>query len=180
MTEDKKLNAAESLVLIGRMIENTRNRMAGSAGLHLLTWGYVTVATTLAVWGLASYFDNTHWNYLWFMLPVDRLPHNPPARIRNDRILFPHLRRPGDRHNLEGHRVRRPAGRRPAGGAAHHPDSGNVHHPADDRHGNRHHQPDSAVHARHRPEVRRGSYWDRFHSRLPTTGTSYYSRQDSS
>ena len=70
MTEDKKLNAAESLVLIDRMIENTRNRMAGSAGLHLLTWGYVTVATTLAVWGLASYFDNTHWNYLWFMLPV--------------------------------------------------------------------------------------------------------------
>lgn len=70
MTEDKKLNAAESLALIGRMIENTRNRMAGSAGLHLLTWGYVTVATTLAVWGLASYFDNTHWNYLWFMLPV--------------------------------------------------------------------------------------------------------------
>ena len=50
MTEDKKLNAAESLALIGRMIENTRNRMAGSAGLHLLTWGYVTVATTLAVW----------------------------------------------------------------------------------------------------------------------------------
>ena len=70
MTEDKKLNAAESLALIGRMIENTRNRMAGSAGLHLLTWGYVTVTTTLAVWGLASYFDNTHWNYLWFMLPV--------------------------------------------------------------------------------------------------------------
>ena len=28
MTEDKKLNAAESLVLIGRMIENTRNRIA--------------------------------------------------------------------------------------------------------------------------------------------------------
>ena len=52
------------------MIENTRNRMAGSAGLHLLTWGYVTVATTLAVWGLASYFDNIRWNYLWFMLPV--------------------------------------------------------------------------------------------------------------
>ena len=70
MTEDKKLNAAESLALIGRMIENTRNRMAGSAGLHLLTWGYVTVTTTLAVWGLASYFDNTHWNYLWFMLPL--------------------------------------------------------------------------------------------------------------
>ena len=70
MTEDKKLNAAESLVLIGRMIENTRNRMAGSAGLHLLTWGYVTVATTLAVWGLASYFDNT-WQ-LW--LPCRNWP----------------------------------------------------------------------------------------------------------
>ena len=77
MTEDKKLNAAESLVLIGRMIENTRNRMAGSAGLHLLTWGYVTVATTLAVWGLASYFDNTHWNYLWFMLPACSDPKRP-------------------------------------------------------------------------------------------------------
>lgn len=59
MTEDKKLNAAESLVLIGRMIENTRNRMAGSAGLHLLTWGYVTVATTLAVWGWQA-ISTTH------------------------------------------------------------------------------------------------------------------------
>lgn len=68
--EDKKLDAAESLALIGRMIENTRDRMAHNAGLPLLIWGYVTVATTLAVWGLASYFDDTRWNYLWFMLPV--------------------------------------------------------------------------------------------------------------
>lgn len=68
--EETKLNAADSLALIGRMVENTRDRMAGNAGFHLLIWGYATVITTLAVWVLAGYSDDIRWNYLWFMLPV--------------------------------------------------------------------------------------------------------------
>ena len=48
--EDRKLEAAESLALIGRMIENTRSRMVRNSGRPLLAWGYATVLTTLAVW----------------------------------------------------------------------------------------------------------------------------------
>ena len=38
--EDRKLEAAESLALIGRMIENTRSRMVRNSGRPLLAWGY--------------------------------------------------------------------------------------------------------------------------------------------
>lgn len=68
--EDRKLEAAESLALIGRMIENTRSRMVRNAGRPLLAWGYATVVTTLIVWGTVVYFQNPRWNYLWMMLPV--------------------------------------------------------------------------------------------------------------
>ena len=49
--EDKQLNAAESIALISRMIENTRNRMLRNSGRPFLVWGYVTVFTTLLVMG---------------------------------------------------------------------------------------------------------------------------------
>lgn len=68
---DRKLpDAAEGLALIGRMIDDTRNRMVRNAGRVYLVWGYATVFTALAVWGLASCFNDIRWNYLWFMLPV--------------------------------------------------------------------------------------------------------------
>lgn len=56
--EDRKLEAAESLALIGRMIENTRSRMVRNSGRPLLAWGYATVLTTLAVWGAVLYFQD--------------------------------------------------------------------------------------------------------------------------
>ena len=68
--EDRKLDAAESLALIGRMIENTRSRMVRNSGRPLLAWGYATVLTTLAVWGAVLYFQDPRWNYLWLMLPL--------------------------------------------------------------------------------------------------------------
>lgn len=68
--EDRKLEAAESLALIGRMIENTRSRMVRNSGRPLLAWGYATVLTTLAVWGAVLYFQDPRWNYLWLMLPL--------------------------------------------------------------------------------------------------------------
>ena len=68
--ENRKLEAAESLVLIGRMIENTRSRMVRNAGRPLLAWGYATVLTTLVVWGTVVYFQDPRWNYLWILLPL--------------------------------------------------------------------------------------------------------------
>lgn len=68
--EDRKLDAAESLALIGRMIENTRSRMVRNAGRPVLAWGYATAATLIAVWAAVSCTGDVRWNYLWFMLPL--------------------------------------------------------------------------------------------------------------
>lgn len=68
--EERKLEAAESLALIGRMIENTRSRMVRNSGRPLLAWGYATVLTTLVVWGAVAYFQDGRWNYLWMLLPL--------------------------------------------------------------------------------------------------------------
>lgn len=68
--EDRKLDAAQSLALIGRMIENTRNRMVRNAGRPFLAWGYATVVTLIAVWAAAYCTGDIRWNYLWFMLPL--------------------------------------------------------------------------------------------------------------
>lgn len=68
--EDRKLEAAESLELIGRMIENTRSRIARNSGRPLLAWGYATVLTTLVVWGAVVGFQDPRWNFLWLLLPA--------------------------------------------------------------------------------------------------------------
>ena len=68
--EDRKLKAAESLELIGRMIENTRSRIVRNSGRPLLAWGYATVLTTLVVWGAVVGFQDPRWNFLWLLLPV--------------------------------------------------------------------------------------------------------------
>ena len=68
--EDKQLNAAESIALISRMIDNTRSRMVRNAGRPFLAWGYATAATLIAVWAAVSCTGDIRWNYLWFMLPL--------------------------------------------------------------------------------------------------------------
>ena len=68
--EDRKLEAAESLELIGRMIENTRSRIVRNSGRPLLAWGYATVLTTLVVWGAVVGFQDPRWNFLWLLLPM--------------------------------------------------------------------------------------------------------------
>ena len=68
--EDRKLEAAESLELIGRMIENTRSRIVRNSGRPLLAWGYATVVTTIIVWAAVVGFRDPRWNYLWLLLPL--------------------------------------------------------------------------------------------------------------
>lgn len=68
--ENRELNAAESLELIGRMIENTRNRMARNAGLPFLIWGYLTIAFTLAVYTAVACTHDERWTGLWVGLPL--------------------------------------------------------------------------------------------------------------
>lgn len=68
--ENRELNAAESLELIGRMIENTRNRMVRNAGFPFLLWGYLTVLFTAVIYLLVVATQDIRWNSLWFGLPL--------------------------------------------------------------------------------------------------------------
>ena len=68
--EEKRLDAAESLALIERMIENTRNDMERNAGRPFLVWGYVTLLTTLLVWGPVVQPGEPRWNLLWLLIPL--------------------------------------------------------------------------------------------------------------
>ena len=51
--EERKLDARESMELISRMIQNTRNRLENHAGRPFLVWGYTTV-------GIALHRDRPH------------------------------------------------------------------------------------------------------------------------
>lgn len=68
--EDKQLGAAESLALISRMIDNTRNRMVRNSGRPFLIWGYTTIAVAAAVWIAVGMTQNYQWHYLWYALPA--------------------------------------------------------------------------------------------------------------
>lgn len=68
--ENKPLDPAESIALIGRMIENTRSRLTRNAGHPFLAWGYATIATTLLVWAAVVGSGNPQWNMLWILLPL--------------------------------------------------------------------------------------------------------------
>ncbi len=68
--ENRELNAAESLALINRMIETTRNRLQHKAGWPFLIWGYLTVAFTLAVYAAFTWTHDGRWAWLWFGLPL--------------------------------------------------------------------------------------------------------------
>ena len=72
--EERKLNEKESLELIARMIQNTKNRMAENSGTPFLLWGYMTVIISLLVWFLLKETGNSDWQFLWFLLPVIAFP----------------------------------------------------------------------------------------------------------
>lgn len=68
--ENRQPNAAESLALINRMIETTRNRMERNAGQPFLIWGYLTVLFTAVIYLLVITTHDGSWYGLWLGLPV--------------------------------------------------------------------------------------------------------------
>lgn len=68
--KEKELNAAESVELIARMIDNTRQRLERNAGMPFLVWGYATIATTAAVAAALLGTGDPRWNWLWFAIPL--------------------------------------------------------------------------------------------------------------
>lgn len=68
--EEKKLNEAESIELIARMIRNTRNYMEQNVGRSFVVMGYLTVATAIAVWAAVRLTGDFRWQWLWFAIPA--------------------------------------------------------------------------------------------------------------
>lgn len=93
--EEKRLDAAESLELIGRMIRNTRQRLESHSGRPYLVWGYTTVGISLLNYALNRAGADPLWNLSWFLIPVlgytlmrlfpEKQPTDPRTEI--DRIV---------------------------------------------------------------------------------------------
>lgn len=93
--EEKRLDAAESLELIGRMIRNTRQRLESHSGRPYLVWGYTTVGISLLNYALNRAGADPLWNLTWFLIPVlgytlmrlfpEKRPTDPRTEI--DRIV---------------------------------------------------------------------------------------------
>lgn len=72
--EDKTLNSAQSLELIGRMIAETRSKFEKGGGTTFLIWGYTSVAVSALVYWLLLATGNYTLNLLWFLIPVIGAP----------------------------------------------------------------------------------------------------------
>ena len=93
--EEKRLDAAESLELIGRMIRNTRQRLESHSGRPYLVWGYTTVGISLLNYALNRAGADPLWSLSWFLIPIlgyalmrlfpERRPTDPRTEI--DRIV---------------------------------------------------------------------------------------------
>ncbi len=68
--EEKRLDAAESLELIGRMIRNTRQRLESHSGRPYLVWGYTTVGISLLNYALNRAGADPLWSLSWFLIPI--------------------------------------------------------------------------------------------------------------
>jgi len=74
--EDKKLTEKESLELIAKLIQNTREKVKKNAGTPFLIWGYTTIFVALVTWYMVLTTANYHWHFLWFLIPVLGSPLN--------------------------------------------------------------------------------------------------------
>ena len=73
--EEKKLNERESLELITRMIQETKNKLEVGDGNVLLIWGYVSVCTAILVYVMIMLTGNNPLvNWLWFLIPLIGYP----------------------------------------------------------------------------------------------------------
>lgn len=68
--EDKRLTPEQSVTLIQQMIRQTHSRLERNAGMPFLIFGYLTVATALAVWVAVTQTQNPLWQLLWFTIMV--------------------------------------------------------------------------------------------------------------
>lgn len=85
--EDKVISEKESLDLIARMIQNTRENVANGSGKPFLVWGYTTIAVAILITCLVRCTGNPYWNFLWFLIPVVGAPINMYLRNKSNKLV---------------------------------------------------------------------------------------------
>ena len=83
--EEKRINEAESLVIITEMIERSNIRRNLGNGSIMLMWGYLAVIVTAAVWILLAVTGNPDWNWLFYAIPVIGSIATPVMARRQER-----------------------------------------------------------------------------------------------
>lgn len=68
--EEKELNGKESLELISKMIQQTRQNMDSGRGNSFLLYGYTTVGISLVTYFLILMTHNPIWWFLWLLMLV--------------------------------------------------------------------------------------------------------------
>ena len=71
--EERKLDTRESMELISRMIQNTRNRLENHAGRPFLVWGYTTVGIALLNYWFNIAGCHPAWCFTWFLIPITEI-----------------------------------------------------------------------------------------------------------
>lgn len=60
----------ESLDIIAKMMNDTRNNVMRGAVSPLLAWGWTSFAVSLLVWAGLRFTGNAGWNFAWFLIPL--------------------------------------------------------------------------------------------------------------
>lgn len=68
--EDKKINEQESLEIITKMIQQTKQDSAIGSGDMFLMWGYLCTICSLGVFAMAFIQKNGAWGWLYIAIPV--------------------------------------------------------------------------------------------------------------
>lgn len=83
--EEKQLTPEESMVLIGRMIDASKRRVAVPDLRISVMWAALSVATAAAVWLLWQLTGDVRFNFVWFAIPVIGIPLNILLADRSER-----------------------------------------------------------------------------------------------
>jgi hypothetical protein len=68
--EEKSINEKESLEIISRMIQSTKDNIQAGQGNDLLYYGYFTALLGVLVYAVLAITSNPMWNWLWMLMFV--------------------------------------------------------------------------------------------------------------
>jgi len=87
MEQNKEMTAQESLQLITESFNKSRKDILRNSAKHLILWGTLLTAISLAIYLLWHFTGKPQWNFLWFAMPVIGYPF--AALIGKNSVAIP-------------------------------------------------------------------------------------------